>query len=580
MRWRTAVLALATLLSTLLVASGAQALRSAPLKVRGSASIIASARASSSSLEVRGSVTDDAGRPLGRAHLRMKVLDDAGRGVTLPVPDKCPPTLGVELARGFSSIPDTYILQTDAAGGFCLRVPGALTSGQVELSFEEDDGLFEPARQVLEIDATRRTLTLAFSPQPVSLNLGQAHHTLFVDTKLKQPPVERSAAERIRLELLLREGEADGPTKRLANATVQAGSRSQFDVPSSALGSPGRATLTVSFAGSETIQPAERSVVVSRTAQVQLTLAETGAASSWSSGTMLPLAVGYVGGAVPSGSVEARVMGRTVGIAPVKDGAANVMVRVESSRRHEVEVTLHYLPDAPWWRPGPPLEARVTTVSPASWTRWGWIALAGLVAGWTVLAWRRPRGRSQQETPKVALPPGRPQLELVHRVAPNSGWTGRVLDAHDGHPLAQAEVQILGPSFRGSGTQHSTTTAHDGSFSLPPIPAPWPEGIQLRVTGVFHATLEQPLPPEGEVLVHLTTRRRALLERLGKWVERRGAPYSQPVDPTPGEVADAGDRQGDRAVAEWARGIEGAAYGPAPPSATEEQSLIKREPGT
>lgn len=510
----------------------------------------------------------------------MKVLNDAGRGVALPVPDKCPPTLGVELARGFSSIPDTYILQTDAAGGFCLRVPGALTSGQVELSFEDDDGLFEAARQLLEIDATRRTLSLAFSPQPVSLNLGQAHHTLFVDTKLKQPPVERSAAERIRLELLLREGDGDGPAKRIANATVQAGSRSQFDVPSSALGAPGRATLTVSFAGSETIQPAERSVVISRTAQVQLTLAEAGAASTWSSGTILPLAVGYVGGAVPSGAVEARIMGRTVGIAPVRDGAANVAVRVESSRRQEVAVTLHYLPDAPWWRPGPPLEAHVTTVSPASWTRWAWIALAGLVAGWTVLAWRRPRGRTQRPPPKLPVPPGRPQLELVQRVAPNSGWTGHVLDAHDAQPIAQAEVQILGPTFRGSGTQHSTTTAHDGSFSLPPVPAPWPEGMQLRVTGVFHATLEQALPPEGEVLVHLTTRRRALLERLGKWVERRGAPYSQPVEPTPAEVAAVGERQGDAAVADWARGIEDAAYGPVPPSEQQEQSLVKREPGT
>lgn len=273
-------------------------------------------------------------------------------------------------------------------------------------------------------------------------------------------------------------------------------------------------------------------------------------------------------------------MGRTVGIAPVRDGAANVLVRVESSRRHEVAVTLHYLPDAPWWRPGPPLEARVTTVSPASWTRWAWIALAGLVAGWTVLAWRRPRGRAQQEPAGAPRPPGRAKLELVQRVAPNSGWTGRVLDAHDGQPIERAEVHILGPSFRGSGTQHSTATASDGSFSLPPIPAPWPEGVQLRVTGVFHATLEQPLPPEGDILVHLTTRRRALLDRLGKWVERRGAPYSQQVDPTPGEVAAVGERHGDGPVAEWARGIEGAAYGPAPPSAQVEESLIKREPGT
>lgn len=566
------------LLSWLLATQVAWAVQSAPLRVRGAASITATARATATALELRGSLADDAGRPLGRAHLRVKLLDESGRSLSLRTPEKCPPTLGVELARGFSSIPDTYILATDAAGGFCLRVPGDLRSGQVELSFEDDEGLFEPARQTLEIDATRRTMTLAFAPQPTSLNLGQSKQTLFVDTKLKQPSVRRGDAERIHLDLLLATG--DGTPKKIASTTVKAGSRAQFDVASTELGAPGRATLIASFAGSEAIQPAERSVVVSRTAQVQLTLAGGGTSTSWSSGTSIPVAVGYIGGAVPSGSVEARVLGRTVGIAPVRDGAAQLMVRVESSRRQEVAVTLHYLPDAPWWRPGPPLEAHVMTVSPASWVRWTWILLAGLVAGWTALAWRRPRRRVKADRePNAAAPPGRPTLEILQRVAPNSGWTGRVIDAHDGQPIGGATVQILGPTFRGSGTQHSTTTAQDGRFSLPPIPAPWPEGTLLRATGVFHASLEQTLPVEGEVLIHLTTRRRALLQRLGRWVERRGQPYVQTPEPTPAEVAETAEGQREANVAAWARGIENAAYGPVPPDDTVERSLTEREPG-
>lgn len=567
------------LLSWLLATHPAPAVQSAPLRVRGVAIIAATARATMSALEVRGSLADDAGRPLGRAHLRMKLLDLSGRGVSLPTPEKCPPTVGVELARGFSSIPDTYILATDATGGFCLRVPGDLRSGQVELSFEDDEGLFEPARQTLEIDATRRTMALSFAPQPTTLNLGQAKHTLFVDTKLKQPSGPGGEPEHIHLDLLL--GDGDAAPKKIASTTVQAGTRAQFEVASSELGAPGRATLTAAFAGSESIQPSERNVVVSRTAQVQLTIAGTESTSTWASGTAIPVAVGYVGGAVPSGSVEARILGRTVGIAPVRDGAAELVVRVESSRRQEVAVTLHYLPDAPWWRPGPPLEAHVMTVSPASWVRWTWVLLAGLVAGWTVLAWRRPRRRAKPDRDASgAVPPGQPTLQVLQRVAPNSGWTGRVIDAHDGQPIDGATVQILGPTFRGSGTQHSITTTQDGRFKLPPIPAPWPEGTLLRATGVFHAAFEQALPVEGEVLIHLTTRRRALLQRLGRWVERRGLPYTQTPEPTPGEVAETAEGQRDPDVAAWARGIEDAAYGPAPPDDGVERSLTEREPGS
>jgi hypothetical protein len=169
---------------------------------------------------------------------------------------------------------------------------------------------------------------------------------------------------------------------------------------------------------------------------------------------------------------------------------------------------------------------------------------------------------------------------VLERVAPNSGWRGRVLDAHDGEPIGFAQISILGPSFRSTSAQHSVTTAADGRFALPTIPAPWPEGTLMRVTGVYHATLEQPLPIEGEIAVYLTTRRRALLQRLAKWVERRGAPYEQLRDPTPGEVASTAASRSESDVIEWARDVEHAVYGPAPPTAGVEQTLIRREPGS
>ncbi len=570
-----AIARLKLLLAVLLLCHAAGATQSAPLKVRGAASVSASARVTGATLEVRGSVTDDAGSPMGRAHLRVDVLSDSGKARDLPRAEKCPPTQAVQLARGFSSIPDAYIVETDAAGGFCLRVPGHFESGSIEISFEDNEDLFEASTETIPIDTTRRSLALRFSPQPLRLNLAPVRHLLFIDTELKPPLAPGAEAEPIRLDLML--SEADGKATRIATTTLLAGGRGQFEVTSSKLGRPGRATLSAVFAGTETIQPAERRLVVSRTAQVELSLAAAGDTHPWSGDTVLPVAVGFVGGAVPSGSVEARVMGRTVGIAPVRAGAATLRVKVEASRRREVTVTLHYLPDAPWWIPGPPVEAQVMTVSPASWMRWTWALLAGLVAGWTFLAWRRPRPRLPKEQPSKA-PTGKARLEIVRRIAPNSGWVGSVIDAHDGEPIEHAELEILGPSFRQPVAIRSARTARDGAFSLEPIPAPWPDGTVLRVSSVHHATFEQPLPVEGQLVIHLATRRRALLERLVQWTERRGQPYTGGVEPTPGRVAQVAESEHEFAVNDWARAVEHAAYGPSPPDAQAERSLVKREP--
>ncbi len=569
-------ISISAVMAGLLAALPAHAARSASVKVRGAAQIAASARAGVASLEVRGTLTDDAGHPLGQAHLRMKLVDGSGKARELPAAEKCPPTLGIELARGYSSIGDAYIMETDATGGFCVRVAGEFERGKVELTFEDVRDLHERAELVIPIDTTRRTLSLSFTPQPVHLDLGQLRHVLVVDTKLKPPWGLSGDSEHIQLELLLQESKQ--PAKRVATANLQAGTRGQFDVRAPDLGRPGHARLTAVFRGTESIQPAEHSIVISRTAQVELSLAEPPSSMAWAPGTTVPVAVGSVSGAVPSGSVEARVMGRTVGIAPVQAGAAMLEIRVEASRRQEVTATLHYLPDTPWWLPGAPLQTTVTTVTPSGWVRWTWIVLAGLVAGWTFWAWHRPR-RKAPTTPPRPVHPGRAQLEVVRSAKAQPGWRGHVIDAHDGVPIARAVLRILSPAFRESAVLQTALTTVDGAFSLDPIPAPWPEGVRMQISSAEHATLEQPLPAEGELVVHLTTRRRALLDRLMRWVARRGRPYAELSDPTPGQVAATADRHEEPGVSRWARAIETAAYGPVPPDANTEHSLLQAEPG-
>jgi hypothetical protein len=169
---------------------------------------------------------------------------------------------------------------------------------------------------------------------------------------------------------------------------------------------------------------------------------------------------------------------------------------------------------------------------------------------------------------------------VLRKVQDRSGWVGRVVDAHDGLPIPQAELSIIGPSFRKVEALQTADSGADGGFELATIPTPWPEGVMLRVLAPQHATLEQALPVEGEIMIHLTTRRRALLQRLARWVDRRGAPYKAVAEPTPGEVAAIARSHQEPMVNEWARGVEDAAYGAAPPDAAVERSLIEREPGS
>ncbi|HMR09164.1 MAG TPA: hypothetical protein PKA88_25465, partial [Polyangiaceae bacterium] len=56
-------------------------------------------------------------------------------------------------------------------------------------------------------------------------------------------------------------------------------------------------------------------------------------------------------------------------------------------------------------------------------------------------------------------------------------------------------------------------------------------------------------------------------------------PYKPAVDPTPGHVAEVARDQREPAAGAWAREVERAAFGPAPPDAAEEARIRDAEPG-
>jgi hypothetical protein len=154
-----------------------------------------------------------------------------------------------------------------------------------------------------------------------------------------------------------------------------------------------------------------------------------------------------------------------------------------------------------------------------------------------------------------------------------------VTDAHDGQPIAGARITALLPSLREDNLGVSAISDADGHFVLPPLRETIPEGAQLRVSSRFHSEQLRPLPPQGRVSVTLTSRKRALLERLVRWARSAGPPWYRSSEPTPGEVVDVALRRGDHETAHWAEGVQSAAFAGADVEEHHEAALREQEPG-
>jgi hypothetical protein len=541
------------------------------VKIRGSSSIEARAVVSPIATEIRGRLTDDAGRPIGEERVRLRWLDgQTPRRLTEVV--RCGSTPHVHSARNDLRLPDEDVVDTDPSGRFCARWLNPAPGGAIELEFEGDD-YYSGIKTSVDVDSSRRSLTLYFSPEPQKLSLDRASHTLWVETQAEPAFGADEDTSPIQLELTFTgHGES---TRPLARASVRPGERAELAIASDLLGEPGPGTLVVRFAGSDAIQPSERSIVVQRTARVSLSLAGRIARADPQSGVEVRVAVGSAQGAVPNGSIEARLGGDSVGAAPVAAGAGRLVAVFEAPHGGEVPLSLHYLPAAPWWEPGDPLQVLAPVSAPNPWRRLPWLLAAVAIGAWVVRGWRRPP-RTEKKGDRTSMPAGRASLEVVQLGPARSGWKGRVLDAHDGTPIAGARVAVLVPAFGGDGVAAQATTDETGSFELTHVARV--EGAHLEASARWHATFAKGLPPAGQVSINLVTRRRALLERLVEWATRRGVPWKTVGDATPGHVVRLGRRRRAEDVVRWAEAVEQAAFGPEPPDETREQSIRAREP--
>lgn len=570
MRARFAGLALLSLL-----VSATSPATATKLRVKGGAVIEARLIAQQDGFELRGTVTDDAGRALGPTHVRLRLLAQAqGPAIPLSQPVVCAPTPEVRRASGAQSGPDGYLIGTNGAGAFCVRLH-AHAPGTLELAVESTRN-YDGAETRLEIDDSKRSLLLQFVPEPRSLALAQPSHTLTVDTRVQ--PSSPELGEPIELTLLIA-GRSPGEQARvLTTARTTPGELASFVVSSQELGPPGPAVLTARYPGSPTLAPSQRQVVIERTALVSLVAPQNLPRVDPGDGFELEVEVKSATGHAPPGAVEALIGDETVGTAPVVQGRARLVAEFEAGSATRIPVRLRYLPGAPWWVAERDLHLTLEVAPPSPWRRLFWAFTALALAWWVIRGWRRPARVERHAPPSETLPSGRASVDVVEAGAERSGWRGRVVDAHEGGAVARARVTILIPAFAGTGVATGSTTDDDGHFQLTHVDGAPSEGAVLEVAAPWHATLRRPVPPAGQLVIQLVSRRRALLDALVAWARRRGRPWSDAVEPTPAQVIALARDRSDTATEQWARAVEHAAFGPEPPDEQRDQEIRSREP--
>lgn len=538
----------------------------ARVRVRARATLEARAVPRAGGVELRGILEDDGGRPIGQARILLTPL---GSG-PLPKPESCARASRVPIFSTGAG----YGMDTDGAGSFCVRIPTP-TSASFRVRFD-GDRYYDAAQQELVVDSSRRSLALKFSPEPRLLSLDQASHGVWLETRV-EPPEPEALPESIHLELLLIE--RAGAEKKLREQTVVAGERVRLLVESGDLGEPGPATLVATFRGSDTLSPAKKSTVIQRRARVKLAAAGPVSGGDPSEGIQIPVAVGSTFGAISGGAVEAAIGDESLGTAPVTAGAARVVAIFDAPHAATIPITLRYLPDSPWWEADDPITVPVVVAPPSPWRRLPWVVAAVGIALWVVRGWRRPARSEKKPTPEEATAPtGRASVDVIERGPARGGWKGRILDAHEGSAIAEARVRVLIPAFGGGGRAAEALTDDLGAFELPHVDGARAEGAEIEVTARWHTRLTRPLPPPGQVVIHVVSRRRALLERLVDWARRRGRPWSGRAEPTPAEVARIAREQSARDVEAWAQAVERAAYGPEAVDEGREMGVRQREP--
>jgi hypothetical protein len=535
------------------------------IQVRGAARVNATASSLDGAVVVTGSVIDDTGRPVGGATLELHAVTADGTAVLLPPLGTCsdrPNTTPGTAAGARADQP----LASDSSGRFCATLLAEHAS-TIVIEFTDPRGLFDASEQRVVLDHARRGVELRLAPTTATFELERENQRLQVSTHVVAAAPGLEPPLPLAVYVATKAGEA-----LVAQGACPVDGATEFDLSSSKLSGPGPVELVLRFAGTPALQPAEARRRVLATARVRLELSRRPNAADPADGLQLDVAVGSAAGAVDGGSVEARLLGQTVGIGKVERGATRLVAQFPR-RGDSAKLELRYLPLEPWWQPGDPLNVEVALLSRARWVSLGWLSALGAIAVWLLWGWRRPQ-RTPDPRPAAEPRPPVAGVHLLKRQDDQPGWRGVVRDAHDGDPIAGAMVALLGPSPERR-LLSRVLTDRNGRFELD---GPSDKDLELAVSAHLHTDFSCPAPAHGELRVDLVSRRRFLVGRLVRWAERRGAFSHGRAEPTPGDLKRHGRKTRRDEVVAWASAVEAAAFGPDPVDETIEREVARREP--
>lgn len=541
------------------------------IQVRGAAQIRVQAWTEGDGVAVRGELVDDAGSAIGVVPLVVKAFAESGAQISVPSWAPCD-------ARSRRGVRITDGIVTDERGAFCVRA-GA-TAASVTVRYDGSD-TYDGGEVRATVESARGPLAgvvLRFEPAVDTLDLERETVPVSGSLRIGRSDAPGEPPKREGLAVVLE----DERGTVLAETKTGGDGRARFEIPTKGLAGPGPGELRLRFAGSDGLSKATAVQPVVRQVEAKLALAETPEGSS-DEDIALEVDVTSTRGPIAGGVVEAVRDGASVGAGTVKDGRARVLAAIGTERSVNVPITLRYVPNAPWYRPGPELTIEVKIAGAGMWRQ---IVLAALVVGvaaWVVAGWRRAKPKPRRDDEAGAPPPsGRPGVQVIGRAPSAGGWRGVVVDAHEGTAVAGARLSIVVPSFQGDGVIARALTDEHGAFSFEPTNA---RDARLVVEADLHSKYEQALPPPSALHVALVTRRRALLERLVRWARHQGSPFDGAAEPTPGHVRRAAARlelqEGERwtTVERWAAQVESSAFGPDPVGPDEEEAVRAAEPG-
>ncbi|MBN1607551.1 MAG: hypothetical protein JW940_13020 [Polyangiaceae bacterium] len=561
------------------LAIGAKAAAAPPrLHVRGTSRIEARAVVQPAAqpwrVGLRGVLVDDANAPIAGQRLAVELRGDG------------PDALAVRFAACSQNasadagpIASRTTTKTDRLGAFCLELSDWTSDPRgrpLDISYSGNAD-YDASAATVSVNRIKRVVTLQFAPPPRRLALEKKRHNLRVQTAIEPPYAPKELADTVDLELVLHardSGEASR-SRLVARASARAGQSASLEFGGVDLGPAGPATLTLRARPNPAFDAAERLVRIVRTARVTLSLRSAPVVSGPTDPVTFDVEARAGGSLVPVGAVDAAVGSNRV-TTPVRGGLARPALRLGVPRGSTASVSLRYLPGRPWWESGSPLELELRVPQADPWSQAPWIIAAGLVVLWLGRSWWRPRPSRHSAEHRPARPvTGRPALDVVGHCTDAGSWTGIVLDAHEGTPLADVVVRASWPGFGAHSLELCTVTDQAGAFKLEGESPGTNEGAMLEVRSRSHARLRRPLPLRGTLRIALVSRRRALLDSLVRWARRRGHPWWRRGEPTPAQVAREARARDATTTAVWAEAIQAAAFGPTPPLEGQEEALAE-----